>query len=66
MLGTILLFVLLSPGILITIPPGTEFFSGKTSLLASIVHGIIFTMVLYYKHAIPGIREALNLCDSVF
>ncbi|NBO70326.1 MAG: DUF3339 domain-containing protein [Bacteroidetes bacterium] len=67
MLGTILLFVLLSPGVLFTIPPGTKglFFSGETSLLATVVHAIVFTLLIYYKHEISGLREVLNLSDRI-
>ena len=38
------LFVLLSPGILLTLPPGT-FMSRETSTNAIVVHAIVFTVV---------------------
>ena len=39
-----LLFVLLSPGVLLTLPPvGSQIFmSGKTSLIAVLVHAVVF------------------------
>jgi len=44
----IVLFVLLSPGVLLTLPPvgGQVFMSGKTSLIAVLVHAVIFTLIL--------------------
>jgi hypothetical protein len=42
------LFVLLSPGVLLTLPPvgGQVFMSGKTSLIAVLVHAVIFMLIL--------------------
>ena len=50
MLSTVLLFVLLSPGILLTIPPvGKKIVnSGQTSLIAVVVHAVIFAVLLSY------------------
>lgn len=47
LLYTTLLFVLLSPGVLLTIPPVGKklFMSGKTSLLAVLVHALVFYLV---------------------
>ena len=44
-----LLFILLSPGLLLTIPPVGKkmFMSGQTSTLAVLVHALIFTVLLY-------------------
>jgi hypothetical protein len=44
-----LLFVLLSPGLLLTLPPVGKkvFMSGQTSTLAILVHALVFTLVLY-------------------
>ena len=49
-----LLFVLLSPGVLLTLPPvGSQIFmSGKTSLIAVLVHAVVFTGIIYYLDAI--------------
>jgi hypothetical protein len=42
-----LLFFLLSPGVLLTIPPGSRglFVSGQTSVLAAAVHAVVFVIV---------------------
>jgi hypothetical protein len=49
-LATALLFVLLSPGVLLTLPPGGRgiFMSGQTSLVAVIVHALVFVLVAPY------------------
>ncbi len=44
LLVTTTLFMALSPGMLLTIPPGT-FMSGKTSQTAVLVHTIVFALV---------------------
>jgi Protein of unknown function (DUF3339) len=49
-----LLFILLSPGFLLTIPPvgrGGLFMSGKTSTAAVIVHAIVFAVASHYVYA---------------
>lgn len=53
-----LLFVLLSPGILLTIPPiGKKILmSGKTSFIAVLVHAVIFYFLLKYRYSIPFLR----------
>ena len=55
MLGAIALFILLSPGLLLTLPPvGKKVFaSGKTSLYAILVHALVFAVALYYIEYIP-------------
>ena len=55
MLVEALLFVLLSPGLLLTLPPVGKkvFMSGKTSVMAVLVHALVFAAVLYYKKSIP-------------
>jgi hypothetical protein len=42
-----LLFFLLSPGVLLTIPPCSKglFLSGQTSILAAAVHAVVFVIV---------------------
>ena len=44
------LFIALSPGVLLTIPPGKGplFVSGKTSLVAVFVHAVVFYLALYF------------------
>lgn len=46
----IVLFILLSPGVLLTLPPGRKgiFMSGQTSVLAVLVHAVVFYLVLVY------------------
>lgn len=54
------LFVLLSPGILLTLPAGSKgvFFSGQTSLAAAVVHGIVFVLVCYYlRRTLEGFAD---------
>lgn len=50
MLKEVLLFIVLSPGLLLTIPPVSKniFFSFKTSLIAILIHALIFATALYY------------------
>ena len=43
----VVLFVVLSPGLLLTLPPGA-IASRKTSILAVLVHAVIFYVVLWY------------------
>ena len=47
-LVTFLMFVLLSPGVLLTLPPGSlgVFRSGQTSILAAIIHAAVFVVLL--------------------
>jgi hypothetical protein len=44
------LFILLSPGVVLTLPPGSKgiFFSGQTSFAAVLVHSLVFVLVLCY------------------
>ncbi len=43
------LFFLLSPGVLLTIPPvgGRLFFSGRTSVWAAAAHALVFLLIVY-------------------
>jgi hypothetical protein len=68
MLSLVLLFVLLSPGVLLTLPPGGKgvFMSGQTSLVAAAVHAFVFAFVLAYRRQIPVLRELLDAADSVY
>jgi hypothetical protein len=53
-----LLFVLLSPGVLLTIPPigGKLLMSGKTSLMAVGVHAVVFYILLSMRRQIPVVN----------
>jgi hypothetical protein len=44
------LFFVLSPGVLLTLPPGSKgvLMSGQTSILAAAVHAVVFVVVGYY------------------
>jgi hypothetical protein len=55
-----LLFVLLSPGVLLTLPPGRRgvFMSGQTSMAAVLVHALVFFLVATY--VLPIVRSALE------
>jgi hypothetical protein len=54
MLSTIILFVLLSPGILLTLPPVGKniVMSGQTSIMAVVVHAVIFAVALRYLKSV--------------
>jgi len=43
----VILFILLSPGVLLTLPPLSKgiFMSGQTSITAVLVHGVVFGVV---------------------
>ncbi len=45
-----ILFIVLSPGVLLTLPPGSKgvFMSCQTSLLAVLVHAVVFYLALMY------------------
>jgi hypothetical protein len=60
MFGIVLLFVLLTPGILITLPPGSK------GLVPAIVHAFVFAFILSYKRSIPVVREVLSFADSIY
>jgi len=64
------LFILLSPGLLITLPPvgKTLFFSGKTSILSILVHATLFTLIVGWIHSCrtegfqsPGVYDPTGL-----
>ena len=60
MFGVVLLFVLLTPGILITLPPGSR------GLVPAVVHGLVFALLLAYRRDIPVLREVLSFADSIY
>ena len=39
-----LLFILLTPGILLTLPPG------GSKLVVALVHGLVFAIILHFTH----------------
>ncbi len=68
-----ILFFLLSPGVLLTLPPVGKkiWMSGKTSLVASVVHAIVFVGIIYLLNQygfiegfIAGETGCSSTCDS--
>lgn len=59
MLGATLLFVLLSPGLLLTLPPVGKkvFMSCKTSVWAVLVHAVVFAVLLANIRSIPVLGQ---------
>ena len=55
MYAEILLFILLSPGLLLTLPPvGSKvFLSCQTSRVAVFVHALVFAVALHFVDYIP-------------
>lgn len=53
-----ILFVLLSPGMLLTLPPvgRSVWMSGKTSLLAVLVHAFVFYLLLSFRRQVPVVN----------
>ena len=68
MLGIGLLFFVLSPGILLTLPPAGRgmFMSGQTSILAAFVHALVFAFVLANRRQIPVLRDLMAFADSIY
>ena len=60
MLFLTLLFILLSPGFLLTIPPVGKkvFMSGQTSTTSIFVHALVFTGVLYALDSLKNSKVA--------
>ena len=67
MLVEVLLFVLLSPGLLLTLPPVGKgiFMSGKTSVVAVLVHAVVFAVLLKYKSSIPVLNHLEGFAPDV-
>lgn len=59
MLAEVVLFILLSPGLLLTLPPvGKKIFrSCQTSTAAVFVHALVFAFALYYLPYIPVLNR---------
>lgn len=61
---TVALFILLSPGFLLTIPAGSKglFMSGQTSVAAVLVHAVVFAVALWglksYFWQIAGFEDS--------
>jgi hypothetical protein len=65
LLAATLLFILLSPGVLLTLPPvGSKvFMSGKTSLIAVLVHAVVFYLILCFRDRIPILNMVEGFSD---
>jgi len=68
-----LLFFLLSPGVLLTIPPCSKglFVSGQTSVLAAAVHAVVFVIVscIVWRYVvrpsmISGFENGVTACPD--
>jgi hypothetical protein len=68
-----LLFFLLSPGVLLTIPPCSKglFLSGQTSILAAAVHAVVFVIVghIVWRYIvspaiISGFKNGVKACPD--
>ena len=65
----VLLFILLSPGFLLSIPAvgGKYLMTGKTSVTAVLVHAVVFGLALYLLKTYYGIEGFSKMADaSVF
>jgi hypothetical protein len=65
------LFFLLSPGVVLTLPPSSKglFFSGQTSVAAAIVHALVFVLAVHYlsryvleRFSVPGAAMGVTGC----
>lgn len=61
-----LLFFVLSPGVLLTIPPCSKglFASGQTSLIAAAVHAVVFVIAAHLIHQhilLPAMNNPLGV-----
>ena len=59
LLTAVLLFILLSPGLLLTLPPvgGKVWMSGKMCVAAVFVHAVVFFVLLKYRRSIPLLNQ---------
>jgi hypothetical protein len=62
----ILLFILLSPGFLLSIPAvgGKYLMTGKTSVTAVLVHAVVFGLALYLLKTYYGIEGFAGKMDN--
>lgn len=61
-----LLFVLLSPGVLLTLPPKGKgiWMSGQTSLISVLVHAVVFAVAFSYLRSsgmFEGFQDAMGM-----
>jgi len=60
------LFFVLSPGVLLTLPAGSKgiWMSRQTSVLAALVHSLVFVLVLTVVMKYLGIHEGFIACGG--
>ena len=60
------LFFVLSPGVLLTLPAGSKgiWMSGQTSVVAALVHALVFVLVLTVVMKYMGISEGFITCGG--
>jgi hypothetical protein len=66
MIFEVILFILLSPGLLLTLPPvGKSYWmTMKTSVAAIFVHAFIFAVLLYFKKYLPIVGSYEGFADA--
>jgi len=62
------LFFVLSPGVLLTLPPGSKGIccSGQTSVAAAIVHALVFVYIVFLLHVFysKSMHEGFDGCPD--
>ena len=66
LLTATILFILLSPGLLLTLPPvgGKVWMSRKMSVLSVFVHAVVFFVLLAYRRSIPLLNRVEGFQSS--
>ncbi len=64
----VLLFILLSPGFLLSIPAvgGKYFMTGKTSTTAVLVHAVVFGLALYLLKTYYGLEGFAGMAKRAY
>jgi hypothetical protein len=59
-----ILFFVLSPGVLLTLPPVGKkiWMSGQTSITSALVHAIVFVGILYLIQSNTNVMEGFKTC----
>ena len=62
----VVLFFVLSPGVFLTLPAGSKgiFMSGQTSVVAALVHALVFVLVYTMVMKYMGINEGFAACNA--
>jgi hypothetical protein len=61
-----ILFFVLSPGVLLTLPPVGKkiWMSGQTSITSALVHAVVFVGILYLIQSNTNVMEGFQTCRS--